>query len=84
MEDKIRNEIDSLKVSNETYRSVSPLKTTAPSFGMNPQEIKQMEDKMNKIMAESVEQLGSLIKDYSRKLRKHNDRLGDLEVKMFG
>ena len=35
-------------------------------------------------MAESIEQLGEIIKEQSRKWRKFNDRLGDCEVKLFG
>jgi hypothetical protein len=35
-------------------------------------------------MAESIEQLAEIIKDYARKHRKVNDRVSDLEVKMFG
>ena len=35
-------------------------------------------------MAESIESLAEIIKDYARKNRKVNERLGDVEVKLFG
>lgn len=35
-------------------------------------------------MADSIESLAEIIKDCSRKHRKLNDRLGDVEVKLFG
>lgn len=35
-------------------------------------------------MAESIEQLGGLIKDYAKRNRKFNDRLNDVESKLFG
>lgn len=35
-------------------------------------------------MAESVEELATIIKDYAKKNRKMNDRLGDLEARVFG
>ena len=35
-------------------------------------------------MAQSIEELASIIKDYARKYRKFNERLGDVEVKLFG
>jgi hypothetical protein len=35
-------------------------------------------------MAESVEQLAEIMKDQSRKHRKLNDRMADVEVKLFG
>ncbi len=35
-------------------------------------------------MAEGIEQLGDIIKDQAKKSRRFNDRLGDLEMKLFG
>lgn len=35
-------------------------------------------------MADSIEQLAEIIKDYARKYRKVNERVVDLEVKIFG
>lgn len=35
-------------------------------------------------MAESIESLAEIIKDYARKYRKVNERVGDIEVKIFG
>ena len=46
--------------------------------------MKHLEDKMSKRMADSIEQLAEIIKDYARKNRKLNERLGDVEVKLFG
>jgi len=43
-----------------------------------------LEERINKRTAESIEQLGEIIKDYARKQRKNNERLSDLEVKLFG
>lgn len=47
-------------------------------------DIKALEDKLSRRMAESIEQLAEIIKDCARKNRKLNDRLGDVEVKLFG
>jgi uncharacterized protein Yka (UPF0111/DUF47 family) len=35
-------------------------------------------------MAESVEELATIIKDYAKKNKKFNDRISDLETKIFG
>ena len=35
-------------------------------------------------MAESVEELAAIIKDYARKNRKLNDRVADIESKVLG
>lgn len=35
-------------------------------------------------MADSIEQLGDIIKEYSKKQRKYNDRLNECEMKLFG
>jgi hypothetical protein len=75
--------VDSLKVSKETYQSISP------SRGKNVQispaiDFKQMEEKMSKRMSESIESLAEIIKDYARKYRKLNERTGDIETKLFG
>ena len=35
-------------------------------------------------MAESVEELATIIKDYAKKNRKMADRVGDLEQRLFG
>lgn len=35
-------------------------------------------------MAESVEELAKIIKDYARKHRKMTDRVGDIEARLFG
>jgi hypothetical protein len=35
-------------------------------------------------MAQGIEELAEIIKDYARKYRKFNERLSDLEVKIFG
>jgi len=35
-------------------------------------------------MADSIESLAEIIKDQAKKFRRQNDRLSDLEVKMFG
>ena len=35
-------------------------------------------------MAESVEELATIIKDYAKKNRKVTERIGDIEQKIFG
>jgi len=47
-------------------------------------QIKQLDDKLSRRMAESIEQLAEIIKDYARKNRRLNDRLSDVETKLFG
>ena len=46
--------------------------------------LKQLETRVMTKMAESVEELATIIKDYAKKNRKINDRLGDLEARVFG
>ena len=46
--------------------------------------LKQLETRVMTKMAESVEELATIIKDYAKKNRKMNDRLGDLEARVFG
>ncbi len=35
-------------------------------------------------MADSIEQLAEIVKDYARKNRRLNDRVADVETKLFG
>ncbi len=43
-----------------------------------------IEDKLNKKLTHSVEQLGDLMKDYTKKQRKYGERISDIESKLFG
>lgn len=47
-------------------------------------DLKTLEEKINRRVAQSIEDLGELMKDQAKKFRKYNDRLGDLESKVFG
>lgn len=46
--------------------------------------LKQLEDKLSRRMADSVEQLAEIIKDYARKSRRLGERVGEVELKIFG
>jgi len=43
-----------------------------------------MEERISKKVADSIEQLGEIIKEYAKKQRKFSSRLSDVEVKLFG
>ena len=46
--------------------------------------MKKLEEKITSRMADSVEQLGKIIKEYAKKNRRTVERVGDLEMKVFG
>lgn len=83
MDERIRNEVDTLKISKETsLHSISPARG---KMQQSPQiDIKHLEEKLSKRLSESIEQLAEIIKDYARKYRKLNERTGDIESKLFG
>jgi hypothetical protein len=58
--------------SGDTFRTQTPI------------DAKQIESKISKRMTESIESLADIIKDYARKYRRLNDRMSDVEVKLFG
>ena len=43
-----------------------------------------MEKKIAKRVTESVEQLGEIIKDYAKKQKRIDTRIGEVEIKVFG
>jgi len=47
-------------------------------------DLRVLEDKINKRVVKSIEELGDLMKTQARKAKKATDRLGDLETKVFG
>ena len=64
--------------------------TTALSGGTNAErtydknELKMVEKKMGKKLAESITELGEIIKEYANKYKKLNDRMISVEYKVFG
>ena len=53
-------------------------------YSSNNVELRSIETKLTSKVAESIEELASIIKDYAKKNRKLNDRVQDLEMKVFG
>lgn len=47
-------------------------------------QLKMLDDKLSKRMADSVEQLAEILKEQARKQRRINDRVGEIESKIFG
>lgn len=47
-------------------------------------DLKTLEEKINKRVVQSISELGDLMKTQARKTKKVNDRIGDLEAKVFG
>jgi len=47
-------------------------------------ETAKLEARLNAKLTDGIEQIGGLIKDYAKKQRKNNERISDLEVKIFG
>ena len=55
------------------------------SSGMaSEDQLKQLETKVMTKMAESVEELATIIKEYAKKNKRFNDRISDLEIKIYG
>ena len=46
--------------------------------------MRQAEKKIAKRVTESVEQLGEIIKDYAKKQKKIDNRISEVEIKVFG
>ena len=47
-------------------------------------QLRQVEKKIAKRVTESVEQLGEIIKDYAKKQKKIDNRMSEIEIKVFG
>lgn len=47
-------------------------------------DLKAMESRIHNKMAESVEELASIIKEYAKRQKKVGDRLNEIETKVFG
>ena len=43
-----------------------------------------LDDKLSNRMAESVEHMAEILKEQARKQRRINDRVGEIETKLFG
>ena len=54
LEDRVRNEIDSLKMSQDTFRQVSP-KRVGGGGGGSVSDMSALEEKVNKRIADSIE-----------------------------
>jgi uncharacterized membrane-anchored protein YhcB (DUF1043 family) len=54
------------------------------SSSASEEQLRQLETRVMTKMAESVEELATIIKDYAKKNRKMADRVGDLEQRLFG
>jgi len=74
--------MDNKLVSGKLQSTQRLLSDTSSSSA--EKELKQLETRVMTKMAESVEELATIIKDYAKKNRKMNDRLGDLEARVFG
>jgi septal ring factor EnvC (AmiA/AmiB activator) len=74
--------MDNKLVSGKLQSTQRLLSDTSSSS--TEKELKQLETRVMTKMAESVEELATIIKDYAKKNRKMNDRLGDLEARVFG
>ena len=74
--------MDNKLVSGKLQSTQRLLSDTSSSSA--EKELKQLETRVMTKMAESVEELANIIKDYAKKNRKMNDRLGDLEARVFG
>ena len=56
LEDRLKNEIvDTLKISQDTFRSIGGSTPLANNVGNNYLEFKQLEERISKRMAESIE-----------------------------
>jgi hypothetical protein len=75
-------QMDNKLVSGKLQSTQRLLSDTSSSSA--EKELKQLETRVMTKMAESVEELANIIKDYAKKNRKMNDRLGDLEARVFG
>jgi hypothetical protein len=75
-------QMDNKLVSGKLQSTQRLLSDTSSSSA--EKELKQLETRVMTKMAESVEELATIIKDYAKKNRKMNDRLGDLEARVFG
>lgn len=75
-------QMDNKLVSGKLQSTQRLLSDTSSSSA--EKELKQLETRVMTKMAESVEELATIIKDYAKKNRKMNDRLGNLEARVFG
>ena len=75
-------QMDNKLVSGKLQSTQRLLSDTSSSSA--EKDLKQLETRVMTKMAESVEELATIIKDYAKKNRKMNDRLGDLEARVFG
>ena len=75
-------QMDNKLVSGKLQSTQRLLSDTSSSSA--EKDLKQRETRVRTKMAESVEELATIIKDYAKKNRKMNDRLGDLEARVFG
>ena len=70
------------EASPDTFKLTSG--DTFRTQGPQQNDMVQLETKISKRMSESIESLADIIKDYARKYRRLTERVGDVEVKLFG